>query len=75
VSESSTDRIVAEWDCDDENSKAFFMQELYRYYGRTDGTYTGLWAQFKEDLAKRGRKLVWTESCSITELFAGPSKM
>ncbi len=75
MSKFSIQGTLDEWDCKEESNKAFFMQKLYDHYGRTCGTFTGLWEQYKEDLAKRSRELVMSGSCSITELFMDPSKL
>lgn len=49
------------WDCEAENNKAQFMNYLYKASGRTNGLYTGLWADFCQSAGEKVR----------AEFFAG----
>jgi hypothetical protein len=55
----TNDKDLADWQV--ENGKAAFMEMLYAVYGRDSaepglqGTYTGLWEQFQQDLANEYR--------------------
>ena len=39
-------------DIEAQSNRIIAMNWLYRLSGRTDGTYTGLWQQFRDKLAK-----------------------
>lgn len=43
-----------------EQGKADFLDLLYANSGRTNGLYTGLWAEYQQDLATSHR-LQWIE--------------
>ena len=37
---------LKDWDIKKEQQKTEFMERLYQHSGRTDGLFTGLWANF-----------------------------
>lgn len=43
--------VLDTWDVKAEQRKADFMEFLYDMYEPENGLYTGLWEQFKEDIA------------------------
>jgi len=59
------------WNCEDEQSKADFIEYLYRFYGRSDGLYAGLWERFKADVAKAARAQVCEFGLSIEDVLCG----
>lgn len=63
------------WNANDEMSKAVFMDELYKFYGREDGLYTGLMDRFKADMTDRSRALVTVGVCTMEDLFLVPNKL
>lgn len=62
---------LKEWSCDDEKAKADFIEYLYRFYGRSNGLYTGLWDRFKSDVAKAARAQVSQLGLSIEDVLWG----
>ena len=61
--------ILLNWDTDNENKKAKFIELLYQFYCRDNGLYTGLWETFKNDLAKFGQFAVTEGLANIEDLF------
>ncbi len=47
---------LAEWDVNAENQKAEFIQFLYDRSDRTNGLYTGLWAEWDAENEGYGRE-------------------
>lgn len=62
---------LKDWNCDDEQAKADFIEHLYRFYGRSDGLYTGLWSRFQSDVAKAARAQVSQLGLSIEDVLWG----
>lgn len=62
---------LKDWKRDDEQAKADFIEYLYRFYGRSDGLYTGLWDRFKTDVAKAARAQVSELGLSIEDVLWG----
>jgi len=62
---------LKDWNCDDEQAKADFIEYLYRFYGRSNGLYTGLWDRFKADVAKAARAQVSQLGLSIEDVLWG----
>lgn len=61
--------ILDNWNVDDEQSKADFLDELYEFYGCTNGCYTGLFQRFQADLTEFARHLVTRKSMRVEDLF------
>jgi hypothetical protein len=61
--------VPADWDVQKENRKAKFMSQLYEFYGRKDGLYTGLAARFKDDIFELVRDGVAEDLASLEEVF------
>ena len=47
--------VLDNWDVKEEQKKADFLEFLYDLYKPGDGLYTGLWQQFKDDIAQSMR--------------------
>jgi len=62
---------LKDWNCETEQSKADFIEYLYRFYGKSDGLYTGLWERFKSDVAKAARAQVSRLGLSIEDVLWG----
>jgi hypothetical protein len=46
------DQILLTWDYKNEQTKADFLEDLYKIYKPADKTYTGLWQRFLKDIGK-----------------------
>lgn len=44
-------KVLDTWDVKEEQKKADFIEFLYDLYKPDNGLYTGLWQQFKDDIA------------------------
>ena len=62
---------LKDWTRDEEQAKSDFIEYLYRFYGRSDGLYTGLWDRFKTDVAKAARAQVSELGLSIEDVLWG----
>lgn len=63
--------ILREWDYQEEQVKADFLEILYDYYQPADHTYTGLWLRFTEDCANIFRGLVVKDPTAIAIFLHG----
>lgn len=61
--------ILDNWNVDDEQSKAEFLDKLYEFYGVSNGLYTGLFQRFQRDLTEFARHLVTNHKMEVAELF------
>lgn len=48
-------KVLDTWDVKEEQKKADFIEFLYDLYKPDNGLYTGLWQQFKDDIARSMR--------------------
>ena len=62
---------LKDWNCDDEQAKADFIEYLYRFYEPSNGLYTNLWDRFKADVAKAARAQVSQLGLSIEDVLWG----
>jgi len=62
-------KILENWNVDDEQSKAEFLDALYEFYAPGTGCYTGLFKRFQSDIAEFCRHLVTFRSVEVAELF------
>ena len=46
------DEVLKNWDVAEQQRRAVFMEFLYSAYERDNSLFTGLWQEFKEDLAQ-----------------------
>ena len=44
--------LLANWDVNVEQNRADFLDWLYKFYGCTDGYYTGLYQRFLTDIGE-----------------------
>lgn len=63
------ENILKNWDVEEEQSKADFLDALYEFYSPGDGCYTGLFQRFQADIAEFCRHLVTRRSVEVAELF------
>ena len=49
-------KILEEWDAEQENRKALFTDFLYQRSGRTNGLFTGLWVEWCRECGVQGRE-------------------
>ena len=50
--EFNGDDVLLNWDVAEQQRRADFMEFLYFAYERDNSLFTGLWEEFKEDLAQ-----------------------
>lgn len=62
-------KILDNWNVDDEQSKADFLDALYEFYAPANGCYTGLFQRFQRDLTEFARHLVTRRGYSVENLF------
>ena len=62
-------KILENWNVDDEQSKAEFLDALYEFYCPGNGCYTGLYQRFQSDITEFCRHLVTHRNMEIAELF------
>ena len=62
-------KILDNWNVDDEQSKADFLEALYEFYAPGNGCYTGLFQRFQSDIAEFCRHLVTRRGVDVAELF------
>lgn len=53
---SKYSKIWEEWDAEQENRKALFMEFLYQRSGRTNGLFTGLWDEWCRECGAQARE-------------------
>lgn len=61
--------ILENWNVDDEQSKADFLDALYEFYAPGNGCYTGLFQRFQADLVDFARHLVTQRGYAVEDLF------
>ena len=61
--------IFDNWNVDDEQSKADFLDALYEFYAPGTGCYTGLFQRFQRDIAEFSRHLVTKRGYAVEDLF------
>ena len=49
-------KIFEQWDSEQENRKALFIDFLYQRSGRTNGLYTGLWDDWCKESGVQARQ-------------------
>lgn len=54
-------------DIEMDRMRAAHMEQLYFLSGRTNGLYTGLWEEYKQQAAELARLLWWEESHAKTD--------
>ena len=57
---SKYSKIWEEWDAEQENRKALFMEFLYQRSGRTNGLFTGLWDEWCRECGAQAREEYFT---------------
>ncbi len=62
-------KILDNWNVDDEQSKADFLDALYEFYSPGTGCYTGLFQRFQRDLVEFARHLVTRRGYAVEDLF------
>ena len=62
-------KILENWNVDDEQSKAEFLDALYEFYAPGTGCYTGLYQRFQSDITEFCRHLVTLRGMEVAELF------
>jgi hypothetical protein len=63
------EEILTNWNVDDEQSKAEFLDALYEFYAPGTGCYTGLFQRFQADITEFCRHLVTLRGMEVAELF------
>jgi hypothetical protein len=61
--------ILDNWNVDDEQSKADFLDALYDFYAPGTSCYTGLFQRFQADLTEFARHLVTRRDYAVEDLF------
>lgn len=61
--------ILDNWNVDDEQSKADFLDALYEFYAPGTGCYTGLFQRFQQDITEFARHLVTQRGYAVEDLF------
>lgn len=62
-------KILDNWNVDDEQSKADFLDALYEFYAPKNGCYTGLFQRFQSDIVEFSRHLVARRGYTVADLF------
>lgn len=62
-------KILDNWNVDEEQSKADFLDALYEFYAPGTGCYTGLFQRFQADITEFCRHLVTRRGMGVSELF------
>lgn len=65
----NVEEILANWNVDEEESKAQFLDALYKFYAPGNGCYTGLFQQFQQDITEFTRHLVTRRGYAVEDLF------
>ena len=63
------EEILKNWNVDDEQSKADFLDALYQFYAPGNGLYTGLFQRFQADITEFSRHLVTQRGYAVEDLF------
>lgn len=61
-------RVLDNWDVEEEQKKADFIEFLYELYQPGDGLYTGLWQRFKEDIALSMRNMFFEKELAFKRI-------
>lgn len=61
--------ILDNWNVEDEQAKADFLDKLYEFYGCCDGLYSGLYQRFQKDITEFSRHLVTRLNFEVADLF------
>lgn len=67
--EFDLEEVLTNWNVDEEESKAQFLDALYEFYAPGNGCYTGLFQRFQIDLAEFARHLVTQRGYGVEDLF------
>lgn len=62
--------ILENWDVNNEQSKADFLDALYEFYAPASYCYTGLFQRFQKDLTEFTRHLVVNRGMDVANLFS-----
>jgi hypothetical protein len=62
-------KILENWNVDEEQSKAEFLDALYEFYAPGNGCYTGLYQRFQSDVSEFCRHLVTRRGMDVSDLF------
>ena len=65
----SFQEILDNWNVDEEQSKADFLDALYEFYSPGNGCYTGLYQRFQADITEFCRHLVTRRGMDVSDLF------
>lgn len=68
-SEFDLQNILENWNIDEEQSKAEFLDALYQFYAPGNGLYTGLYQRFQSDITEFCRHLVTRRGMNVADLF------
>lgn len=63
------EEILKNWNTDEEQSKADFLDALYQFYAPGTGCYTGLFQRFQQDITEFTRHLVTRRGYAVEDLF------
>lgn len=64
-----SEEILRNWNVNDEQSKADFLDELYNFYAPGNGCYTNLFQRFQADITEFTRHLVTQRGYAVEDLF------
>lgn len=62
-------KILDNWNVDEEQNKADFLDALYEFYGVSNGLYSGLYQRFQSDISEFARHLVCNHKIEVADLF------
>jgi len=62
-------KILDNWNVDEEQSKADFLDALYEFYAPGNGCFTGLFQRFQADITEFTRHLVTRRDMPVADLF------
>jgi len=62
-------KILDNWNVDEEQSKADFLDALYEFYAPGNGCFTGLFQRFQADITEFTRHLVTRRGMPVADLF------
>ena len=65
----NVEEILANWNVNEEQSKADFLDALYEFYAPGNGCYTGLFQRFQADITEFARHLVTRRGYAVEDLF------
>ena len=63
-------KILENWNTEEERGKAEFLDALYEFYAPGTGCYTGLYQRFQQDITEFTRHMVTRRGFSVEDLFA-----